>query len=77
VVGSYIEPRVSGAMLAISPSVVLLAVFLWTYLWGLFGTFIGVPIVIAIVTFCGYHPSSRWIADLLGGPAEDKALAKS
>jgi predicted PurR-regulated permease PerM len=77
VVGSYIEPRVSGAVLAMSPSVVLLAVFLWTYLWGLFGAFIGVPIVIAIVTFCAYHPSSRWIAELLGGPMEEKPLAKS
>jgi predicted PurR-regulated permease PerM len=76
VVGSYIEPRVSGAMLAMSPTVVLLAVFLWTYLWGLFGAFIGVPIVIAIVTFCAYHPSSRWIADLLGGPVEKKAVAQ-
>jgi len=77
VVGSYIEPRVSGAVLAMSPSVVLLAVFLWTYLWGLFGAFIGVPIVIAIVTFCAYHPSSRWIAELLGGPIEERPLAKS
>ena len=77
VVGSYIEPRVSGAVLALSPSVVLLAVFLWTYLWGLFGAFIGVPIVIAIVTFCAYHPSSRWIAELLGGPIEERPLAKS
>ena len=76
VVGSYIEPRVSGAVLAMSPTVVLLAVFLWTYLWGLFGAFIGVPIVIAIITFCGYHPSSRWVADLLGGPAEEKPLAQ-
>ena len=72
VVGSYIEPRVSGAVLAMSPTVVLLAVFLWTYLWGLFGAFIGVPIAIAVVTFCSYHPSSRWIADLLGGPMEGK-----
>jgi AI-2 transport protein TqsA len=76
VVGSYIEPRVSGAVLAMSPTVVLLAVFLWTYLWGLFGAFIGVPIVIAIVTFCGYHPSSRWIADLLGGPMDEEGLAQ-
>jgi predicted PurR-regulated permease PerM len=72
VVGSYIEPRVSGAVLAMSPTAVLLAVFLWTYLWGLFGAFIGVPIAIAVVTFCSYHPSSRWIADLLGGPMEGK-----
>jgi AI-2 transport protein TqsA len=63
VVGSYIEPRVSGVVLAISPSVVLFAVFFWTFLWGLFGAFIGVPIAIAILTFCSYHPSSRWIAD--------------
>ena len=76
VVGSYIEPRVSGAVLAMSPTVVLLAVFLWTYLWGLFGAFIGVPIAIAIVTFCSYHPSSRWIADLLGGPMEKEASAR-
>jgi AI-2 transport protein TqsA len=74
VVGSYIEPRVSGAVLAISPSLVLFAVFFWTFLWGLFGAFIGVPIVIAILTFCSYYPSSRWIADLLGGPVRSKPL---
>jgi AI-2 transport protein TqsA len=70
VVGSYIEPLVSGAVLAISPSLVLFAVFFWTFLWGLFGAFIGVPIAIALLTACSYHPSSRWVADLLGGPAE-------
>ena len=75
-VGSYIEPRVSGAVLAMSPTVVLLAVFLWTFLWGLFGAFIGVPIVIAIITFCSYHPSARWLADLLGG-RPDKQFAQS
>jgi predicted PurR-regulated permease PerM len=75
VVGSYIEPRVSGAVLAMSPSVVLFAVFFWTFLWGLFGAFIGVPIVLAIVTFCSYHPSSRWVSDLLGGPMEGKEAA--
>ena len=72
VVGSYVEPRVAGATVSISPFVVLLAIFLWTFLWGLFGTFIGVPITLAILTFCGEHPSTRWIAELLGGPAEDK-----
>jgi AI-2 transport protein TqsA len=72
VVGSYIEPRVSGTMLSISPLIVLFAIFFWTFLWGLFGTFIGVPIVLAILTFCGQHPSSRWLADLLGGPGQPK-----
>ena len=70
VVGSYVEPRVAGTMLSISPIVVLFAIFFGTFLWGLFGTFIGVPIALAILTFCGQHPSSRWIADLLGGPKQ-------
>jgi predicted PurR-regulated permease PerM len=68
VVGSYIEPRVHGSALAVSPFVVLFSVFLWTFLWGLFGAFIGVPITIVILTFCAQHPSSRWLADLLGPP---------
>ena len=31
-----------GNILSISPSVVLFAVFFWTFLWGLYGAFIGV-----------------------------------
>lgn len=71
-VGSYVEPRVAGTTLSISPVVVLFAILFWTFLWGLFGTFIGVPIALAILTFCAAHPSSRWIADLLGGPEAPK-----
>ena len=67
VIGSYIEPRVSGNILSISPPIVLFAIIFWTYIWGLFGTFIGVPIAIAVLTFCEQYPSTRWIADLLGG----------
>jgi AI-2 transport protein TqsA len=74
VVGSYIEPRVAGATVSISPFVVLFAIFLWTFLWGLFGTFIGVPITLAILTFCAEHPSTQWIAELLGGPAGGKPI---
>ena len=67
VIGSYVEPRLAGSVLSISPVVVLFTILFWTFLWGLFGTFIGVPIALAILTFCEQHPSSRWLADLLGG----------
>jgi hypothetical protein len=30
-----------------------------TFIWGLSGTFNGVPITIAILIFCGQHPSGR------------------
>jgi len=68
VVGSYIEPRISGRAFAISPIAVLFAVFFWAFVWGLFGAFIGVPITIAVLTFSAQDPSSRWLADLLGAP---------
>jgi AI-2 transport protein TqsA len=51
---------------------VLFSILFWTFLWGLFGTFIGVPIALAILTFCAAHPSSRWVADLFGGPDQMK-----
>ncbi|MBS7699423.1 MULTISPECIES: AI-2E family transporter [unclassified Chelatococcus] len=66
IVGSYIEPRVAGNALSVSPAVVLFSVFFWSYLWGIFGAFIGVPITIALITFCAQHPSSLWIAELFG-----------
>ena len=65
VIGSYVEPRISGSALSISPFLVLLSVFFWTWMWGLFGAFIGVPMTIAILTFCAQHPATWWLAELL------------
>ena len=66
-IGSYLEPRIAGAALSVSPFLVLFAVFFWAFLWGLPGAFIGVPIVIAALTLCEQRESTRWIATLLSG----------
>jgi predicted PurR-regulated permease PerM len=72
-IGSYLEPRVAGAALAISPFMVLFAVFFWLFLWGIPGAFIGVPIVLAAVTVCGQFAGSRWVSELLSGkPVADR-----
>ena len=65
--GSYIEPLLAGKTLAVSSFMVLLAVFLGSFLWGIPGAFIGVPILIAALTICHEFPQSRWVADLLSG----------
>ena len=65
VIGSYIEPRVAGTAVSVSPFMVLFAVFFWGMLWGIAGAFIGVPILIALGTVCGRYPSSRPFAVLL------------
>lgn len=68
-VGSYLEPMVAGNTLSMSPFLVLLAVFFWTWLWGIAGALIGVPIVIAVLTLCEQHEASRWVAELCGAPS--------
>jgi len=63
VVGSYLEPRIAGSALSLSPFLVLFA----SFLWGVSGAFIGVPIVIAILAVCEQYPASRWVSDVLAG----------
>ncbi len=72
-IGSYVEPRVSGTALSMSPTLVLFSVFFWSYLWGMFGAFIGVPITIAILTFCEQGQSTRWLADLFAGDGKSRS----
>ncbi len=70
-VGSYLEPRVTGNILVVSPFLTLFAVFFGSLLWGLAGAFIGIPIVIVLLAICEQGPRSRWLSDLLSGrPAE-------
>lgn len=68
-IGSYLEPRIAGATLSLSPFVVLFGVFFGSFLWGIAGAFIGVPVIIAAVTICAQSPSSQWVANLLAGSA--------
>ncbi|MGD9659597.1 MAG: AI-2E family transporter [Methylocystis sp.] len=75
VIGSYLEPLISGSALAISPSVVTFAVVLWTFLWGVPGAFIGVPLAIAFLTLCAQFPSTQWIATMFSGAARAQASA--
>jgi predicted PurR-regulated permease PerM len=72
-VGSYLEPMIAGSFLAMSPFLVLFSVFFWSFLWGIAGAFIGVPIVIAILTLCAEYPAGRWVAGLFGTPADGPA----
>ena len=65
IIGSYLEPLIAGAALAISPFAMLCAFFFWDFLWGIPGAFIGLPVTIALFTICEQTPSGRRIAKLL------------
>ena len=65
--GSYIEPRLAGRSLAVSPFLVLASVFVGGFLWGVPGAFIGPPALIAALTLCEAFPAARPFAALLSG----------
>jgi len=70
VIGSYLEPILTGSTLSISPFAVMFMVFLWSLLWGLTGAFIGVPILVAVLTVCRQLPSMQWLTVMLSGDKE-------
>ena len=69
-IGSYLEPRLSGSALSISPFLVVFAVFFLALLWGIPGAFMGVPLAIAVLTIMEQYPSTAWISKLLSGTPE-------
>ena len=65
VIGNYLEPMFSGTALNISPFTVVFSVFFWSFMWGLPGAFIGVPLMLAFLAICEHYPSTRWVSVLL------------
>jgi predicted PurR-regulated permease PerM len=66
-IGGYLEPLITGASLKISPFAVIFAVFFWSFMWGIPGAFLGVPMLMVFIVCCAQDPSSGWIAVLLSG----------
>lgn len=67
VLGNYVDPRVEGKYLHLSPLVVLLSIMSWGWIWGIPGALIGVPMTIAIVLISNRFRRAKWLAVLLGG----------
>lgn len=64
-VGNILEPRLMGDTLNISPLVVVLALILWSMLWGVVGMLLSVPITVAIIIICSKFEPTRPVAILL------------
>jgi predicted PurR-regulated permease PerM len=63
--GSFIEPRLLGGGLNLSPLVILFALFFWGWLWGIPGMILAVPMVVIIKIICSNIPSLEFVAALM------------
>jgi AI-2 transport protein TqsA len=64
VMGNFVDPKIEGRVLALSPVVVLLALIFWGWIWGVTGAFLSIPITAAIIIACENFPQTQWIATL-------------
>ena len=65
VIGNFVDPKVEGRVLSLSPLVVLVAVVFWGWMWGVFGALLAVPLTVLLVGVCERFERARWISALL------------
>ncbi len=61
-IGNFLEPRLMGSSLNLSPLVVILALSLWGQMWGVTGMFLSVPITVISMIVLANFPQTRAIA---------------
>ena len=71
--GSFIEPRILGRELNLSPLVVVVSVVVWGALWGIVGAFLAVPLTAGLQICLASQETTYPIAIMLGsGPPKER-----
>lgn len=65
VIGQFLDPRVTGESLNLSPLAIILSLTLWGLLWGIAGMFLCVPITVVAIIILSHFQSTRPVAVLL------------
>ncbi len=66
-ISNFVYPMLQGRSLPLSPIAIILALAFWSWVWGIAGALIAVPLTVALVIICDHFPGARWIAVLLSG----------
>ncbi len=68
--GNFIEPRLMGQSLGLSPLIVFLSLVFWGWLWGPVGMLLCVPLTVMAKLVLESNDETRWLAVLLGSSRE-------
>lgn len=76
-VGNFVEPKMMGNTLNLSPLVVMLSLTLWGSIWGIAGMFLSVPITVILLIAFAHFEKTRSIAVMLSGDGNLKFVEKT
>lgn len=65
VMGNFVDPKIMGRRLAVSPLVVLIALLFWSILWGIPGALLAVPLTVLITMVMAHFDRLKPAALLL------------
>ncbi len=76
-IGNFVEPRLFGKSLGLSPLVVFLSLVVWGWILGPVGMFLSVPLTMFVKILVDEVDDLRWIGILLGSSAPARAESTS
>jgi len=66
IMGNYVDPRLMGHQLGLSPVIVLITLMVWGWIWGPLGAFLATPLTVLMATLCTHSSRMRPVGMLLG-----------
>lgn len=67
-IGNFLDPKLTGSTLNLSPLILILSLVIWGYIWGIVGMFLSVPLMIILIIVLNEIPKTKKLAIIL---AED------
>jgi len=64
-VGNYIEPRIMGKSLNISPLITIIALSVWGQIWGITGMVLSVPITVIMIIIFSQFEQTKAVAIMM------------
>lgn len=74
VMGNFVDPKLLGRRLAISPLVILVSLLVWSWIWGAVGALVAVPMTVLLIILFAHVPRLRPVALLLSDEPDMRGL---